>query len=105
MAYRDAAFHIRDLAARQAVRLSAESKVELLSLQVAAAFAYGRLIGDATDVRNSAVLQERLDRIALALSAVATLYTGDTDEGPLVRKDELAKAINTLCRAGVSFTE
>ena len=105
MGYRDAAFHIRDLAARQAVRLSAQARIELLSLPVAAAIAYSRLIGDATDVRNSEVLQGRLDRIALALSAVATLYAGEAGEGPLVRKDELAKAINTLRRAGVSFTE
>lgn len=101
----------------QASVLPAEAREKLLPLPVAAVIAYGRLIGDATDVRSTSVLQDRLDRLALALSAVATVYTADADsagfqlahgrsptEGLFMYRDELAEAIDTLRRARVAFT-
>lgn len=97
--------------------LPADAGAKLLPLPVAAVIAYGRLIGDATDVPSTSVLQDRLDRLALALSAVATVYAADaggpgfqlTDdrsptEGLFMHRDELARAIDTLRRARVAFT-
>lgn len=103
MALIDPSFHIRDLATRQARRASAQAGDELLPLSVAAAIAYAYLVGDATDVPNILVLQERLDHIALALSAVAKLYNSEAGENPRVRRGDLPAAIETLRRAGVAF--
>lgn len=103
MSYRDSALDLRDLALRQARRVPAGAGAELLPLTVAAAIAYGRLVGDPSEVRNTSVLEDRLDRIALAISAVATVYTGDTSDNLLVRKADLTAAIDVLRRAGVAF--
>lgn len=98
----DPSFHIRDLATRQARRASAQAGDELLPLSVAAAIAYAYLVGDATEVSNL-LLQERLDHIALALSAVAKLYNSEAGENPRLRRGDLPAAIETLRRAGVAF--
>jgi len=103
MALIDPSFHIRDLATRQARRASAQAGDELLPLSVAAAIAYAYLIGDATEVGNIMVLQERLDHIALALSAVAKLHNSEAGENPRIRRGDLPAAIDTLRRAGVAF--
>jgi len=97
--------------------LPADARARLLPLPVAAVIAYGRLIGDATDVPSTSALQNRLDRLALALSAVAKVYTEEAgglgfqladDRSPteslFVYRDELVEAIDTLRKAGVAFT-
>ena len=104
MSCRDSALDLRDLALRQARRVPTHESAELLPLTVAAAIAYGRLVGDPLEVRSTSVLEDRLDRIALAISAVATVYTGDTSENLLVRRADLTAAIDVLRRAGVEFS-
>ena len=102
MPYRDSAFHLRD----QAVRLPPQpAGWELVPLPIAAVIAYARLIGDPMEVRNTSVLQDRLDRIALALSAVATVHVRGPGETPGVRRHDLAAAIDLLRRSGIAFSE
>jgi hypothetical protein len=103
MSSRDLRGQLRHLAAFRAHQAAVDARGDLIPLSVAAAIAYARLVGDASDVSDSAVLQERLDRIALALSAVATIYSGASREDLFLRKDELAGAIGTLRRAGIAF--
>ena len=100
MSYRDPAFQLRDLSVRKP-RAPQSDADELLPLSVAAAIAYGRLIGDPTQVR-AASLEDRLQRIELALSAVATVYAGGNGED-LLRRQELMAAIELLRRAGIAI--
>jgi hypothetical protein len=92
------------------------SASHLLPLPVAAAIAYPRLVGDPMEERDTSMLEDRLERIALALSAVASVYTADPNgsgihvadigsptDGLLMREADLAAAIETLLRAGVAF--
>lgn len=105
MPFRDSASQLRDLAVRRAARLSSsEMREELVPLPVAAAIAYASLIGDPTAVRSTAVLEDRLEHIALALSAVATVYAADAGDELVLRKDELAQAIELLRRSGIAFS-
>ena len=101
MPFRDSAFHLRDRAARQPPQ---PVGMELVPLPVAAVIAYARLIGDPLEVRNTSVLQDRLDRIALAISAVATVHAREAHESPAVRRSDLADAIDILRRSGISFS-
>lgn len=103
MTYRDAAFHLRDLAARQSQPLR-ETADELVALPVAAVMAYARLIGDPTQVRNASMLEDRLERIELALSAVATVYNGGPGGELALRRSDLAAAIDLLRRSGIAFS-
>jgi hypothetical protein len=102
--------HARTMALRH-------SASPLLPLPVAAVIAYPRLVGDPMAERDTSLLQDRLDRIALALSAVASVYAADPSgsgfhvadagsptDGLLMRKDDLAAAIQTLLRARVAFS-
>ena len=101
MSFRDSAFHLRDQAAR---RLLQPAGLDLVPLPIAAVIAYARLIGDPMEVRNASVLQDRLDRIALALSAVATVHAREPGESPGVSRADLAAAIDLLRRSGVAFS-
>jgi hypothetical protein len=97
----DSAFYLRDQAAR---RMLQPAGLELVPLPIAAVIAYARLIGDPMEVRNSSVLQDRLDRIALALSAVATVHARGAGESPALSRSDLAAAIDLLRRSGIAFS-
>jgi len=96
---------------------------KLMPLPIAAAIAYATIIGAPTNVKSPSLLQERLNRIALALSAVATIFSSCDEETAVVsslvasdvralrlddfaiRTQDLFPAIDILQRSGLMFSD
>jgi hypothetical protein len=100
MSHPDPAFLLRDQAARRPL----QPGPELVPLPIAAVIAYARLIGDPMEVRHTAVLEDRLERISLALSAVATVHVREAGESPAITRSDLVAAIDLLRRSGIAFS-